>query len=141
MLVVMKQGATAEQIDAVCQWIRDKGYTATPMPGAQRTAVGLVGNDGRVDGSPLEDFPGVAEVIYRVAPAAFLPQAEQNEICVRHESETTANPLRFGPPTFVNFTELNSWISDLSQGRGSDGKRLYEQCGSNCSPRSRTIIW
>jgi len=64
MLVVMKQGATAEQIDAVCQWIRDKGYTAQPMPGAQRTAVGLVGNDGRVDGSPLEDFPGVAEVIY-----------------------------------------------------------------------------
>lgn len=64
MLVVMKQGASAEQIEAVCQWIREKGYTAQPMPGAQRTAVGLVGNDGRVDGSPLEDFPGVAEVIY-----------------------------------------------------------------------------
>lgn len=64
MLVVMKQGATAEQIEAVCQWIRDKGYTAEPMPGAQRTAVGLIGNDGRVDGSPLEDYPGVAEVIY-----------------------------------------------------------------------------
>lgn len=64
MLVVMKQGATAEQIEAVCQWIRDKGYTAQPMPGAQRTAVGLIGNDGRVDGSPLEDYPGVAEVIY-----------------------------------------------------------------------------
>ncbi|MBA3853008.1 MAG: 3-deoxy-7-phosphoheptulonate synthase [Gemmatimonas sp.] len=64
MLVVMKQGATPDQIEAVCQWIRDKGYTAQPMPGAQRTAVGLVGNDGRVDGSPLEDFPGVAEVIY-----------------------------------------------------------------------------
>lgn len=64
MLVVMKQGATAEQIEAVCQWIRDKGYAAQPMPGAQRTAVGLIGNDGRVDGSPLEDFAGVAEVIY-----------------------------------------------------------------------------
>lgn len=64
MLVVMKQGATAEQIEAVCQWIRDKGYSAQPMAGAQRTAVGLIGNDGRVDGSPLEDYPGVAEVIY-----------------------------------------------------------------------------
>lgn len=64
MLVVMKQGATPAQIEAVCDWIRDKGYTPTPMPGAQRTAVGLVGNDGRVDGSPLEDFPGVAEIIY-----------------------------------------------------------------------------
>ncbi|MBX3133418.1 MAG: 3-deoxy-7-phosphoheptulonate synthase [Gemmatimonadaceae bacterium] len=64
MLVVMKQGATPEQIEAVCQWIRERGYTPQPMPGAQRTAVGLVGNDGRVDGSPLEDFPGVAEIIY-----------------------------------------------------------------------------
>lgn len=64
MLVVMKQGATPEQIEAVCQWIMDRGYTPQPMPGAQRTAVGLVGNDGRVDGSPLEDFPGVAEIIY-----------------------------------------------------------------------------
>jgi 3-deoxy-7-phosphoheptulonate synthase len=64
MLVVMKQGATPAQIDAVCEWIREKGYTPTPMPGAQRTAVGLVGNDGRVDGSPLEDFPGVADIIY-----------------------------------------------------------------------------
>src|SRR5690606_32986012 len=36
----------------------------SPMPGAQRTAIGLIGNDGRVDGSPLEDMPGVGEVIY-----------------------------------------------------------------------------
>lgn len=64
MLVVMKQGATPEQIEAVCQWIKERGYTPQPMPGAQRTAVGLVGNDGRVDGSPLEDFGGVAEIIY-----------------------------------------------------------------------------
>lgn len=64
MLVVMKQTATPEDIERVCEWIREKGYQAQPMPGAQRTAVGLIGNDGRVDGSPLEDFPGVAEVIY-----------------------------------------------------------------------------
>jgi 3-deoxy-7-phosphoheptulonate synthase len=64
MLVVMKQTATPEDIARVCEWIQAKGYTAQPMPGAQRTAVGLVGNDGRVDGSALELFPGVAEVIY-----------------------------------------------------------------------------
>jgi 3-deoxy-7-phosphoheptulonate synthase len=64
MLVVMKTGATEADIARVCDWIKEKGYTPQPMPGAQRTAVGLVGNDGRVDGSPLEDMPGVAEVIY-----------------------------------------------------------------------------
>jgi 3-deoxy-7-phosphoheptulonate synthase len=64
MLVVMKQSATPDDIERVCAWIREKGYTAQPMPGAQRTAIGLVGNDGRVDGSALEDMPGVAEIIY-----------------------------------------------------------------------------
>jgi 3-deoxy-7-phosphoheptulonate synthase len=64
MLVVMKHDATKADVDRVCAWIKDRGYTAQPMPGAQRTAIGLVGNDGRVDGSPLLDFDGVAEVIY-----------------------------------------------------------------------------
>lgn len=64
MLIVMKHGATEAEIAAVCERIRERGYTAAPMPGAQRTAVGLVGNDGRVDGSAFEDLPGVAEVIH-----------------------------------------------------------------------------
>src|SRR2546430_11903273 len=41
---------------------------AQPMPGAQRTAVGLVGNDGRVDASRLEGLPGVQEVIHVSKP-------------------------------------------------------------------------
>ncbi len=64
MLVVMRHDATPADIERVCAWIRERGYTAQPMPGAQRTAIGLVGNDGRVDGSALEDFAGVAEVIH-----------------------------------------------------------------------------
>ncbi len=34
------------------------GFTARPMPGKQRTTVGLVGNDGSVDGSRLEARAG-----------------------------------------------------------------------------------
>ncbi|MHB1298310.1 MAG: 3-deoxy-7-phosphoheptulonate synthase [Gemmatimonadaceae bacterium] len=64
MLVVMKHDATDADVARVCDWIKERGYTPAPMPGAQRTAVGLVGNDGRVDGSALEDMPGVAEVIH-----------------------------------------------------------------------------
>ncbi len=64
MLVVMKHDATSEDVARVCEWIKERGFTAQPMPGAQRTAIGLVGNDGRVDGSALEDMPGVAEVIH-----------------------------------------------------------------------------
>ena len=64
MLVVMQHGATAAQVEAVVRTIEEMGYQARPMPGAQRTAIGLVGNDGRVDGSRIEALPGVGQVIH-----------------------------------------------------------------------------
>ena len=45
------------------QTIQEWGYDARPIPGKQRTAIGLIGNDGRVDSSRLEGLPGVLEVI------------------------------------------------------------------------------
>jgi 3-deoxy-7-phosphoheptulonate synthase len=68
MLVVMRQDATQQEIDRVVKTIEDMGYTARPMPGEQRTAIGLVGNDGRVDGSRIEALGGVAEVIHVSKP-------------------------------------------------------------------------
>ena len=68
MLVVMQQSATPHEIDRVIETIEEMGYEARPMPGAQRTTVGLVGNDGRVDGSRIEALPGVAEVIHVTKP-------------------------------------------------------------------------
>src|ERR671914_2597959 len=68
MLVVMQHGATGEQIDRVMQVIEEMGYQARAMPGAQRTAVGLVGNDGRVDSSRIEALPGVSQVIHVSQP-------------------------------------------------------------------------
>ena len=68
MLVVMSSDATRDQLARVVQVIEEMGYQARPMPGAQRTTVGLVGNDGRVDGSRLEALGGVAEVIHVSKP-------------------------------------------------------------------------
>ena len=68
MLIVMRHGATNDEIQRVVGVIRDMGYQARPMPGAQRTAVGLVGNDGHVDSSRLEGLPGVQEVIHVTKP-------------------------------------------------------------------------
>src|ERR1041384_8871760 len=67
MLVVMKNDATTEQINRVVSMIGEMGYQARPMPGV-RMAIGLVGNDGRVDGSGIEAMPGVAEVIHVTKP-------------------------------------------------------------------------
>lgn len=68
MLVVMQQGAAQTDIARVVQTIRDMGYDARPIPGAQRTAIGLVGNDGRVDSSRIQGLPGVANVIHVTQP-------------------------------------------------------------------------
>jgi 3-deoxy-7-phosphoheptulonate synthase len=63
MLVVMKAQATPEEIQAVCDHIESLGFRPHPMPGAQRTAVGITGNQGEVDRGNLEALSGVAEVI------------------------------------------------------------------------------
>jgi 3-deoxy-7-phosphoheptulonate synthase len=68
MLVVMQATATQADIDRVCTAITDMGFQPLPMPGAQRTTVGLVGNDRRVDGSHIEALPGVSEIIYVSSP-------------------------------------------------------------------------
>src|SRR6202795_4942977 len=68
MLVVMQHDATAKDIDRLVSIIQEMGYEWRPMPGAQRTAVGLVGNDGRVDSSRLAALPGVKEIIHVTQP-------------------------------------------------------------------------
>src|SRR2546425_8102898 len=64
----MRHGATRDEVDKVVSVIQEMGYQARPMPGVQRMAVGLVGNDGRVDASRLEGLPGVQEVIHVTKP-------------------------------------------------------------------------
>jgi 3-deoxy-7-phosphoheptulonate synthase len=68
MLVVMQSDATAAQIDVVCRVIGEMGYKAVPMPGGQRTAIGLVGNEGRVDDSQIVGLAGVAQVLHVSKP-------------------------------------------------------------------------
>jgi 3-deoxy-7-phosphoheptulonate synthase len=68
MLIVMKPNATARDIDAVLKIIETIGLRPHPMPGATRTAIGITGNQGPVDGRRFEDLPGVAEVIRVTKP-------------------------------------------------------------------------
>jgi 3-deoxy-7-phosphoheptulonate synthase len=63
MLVVMKHNASEEHISGVVDMIKEMGYEARPIPGGQRTSVGLIGNDGGVDAGRLLGLDGVLEVI------------------------------------------------------------------------------
>src|SRR6266496_2293245 len=68
MLIVMKSNATESEIDAVVNVVEAVGLRAHPMPGATRTAIGITGNEGPIDGRRFENLAGVAEVIRVTKP-------------------------------------------------------------------------
>jgi 3-deoxy-7-phosphoheptulonate synthase len=68
MLIVMNSSATAREIEAVVENIEAIGLRAHPMPGATRTAIGITGNTGAIDGRRFENLGGVAEVIRVTKP-------------------------------------------------------------------------
>lgn len=68
MLIVMTPDATEADIQRVAQTIEALGYKAHPMPGSNRTAVGITGNAGPVATDPFAELPGVAECVRVTKP-------------------------------------------------------------------------
>jgi 3-deoxy-7-phosphoheptulonate synthase len=79
MLVVMKVQATPEEIQAVCDHIEQLGFRAHSLPGAQRTAIGITGNQGSIDQGNLEELSGVAEVIKVSKPYKLVSREVKEE--------------------------------------------------------------
>ncbi len=68
MLIVMDHHAAPEHIEAVNQRIRSLGYTPQPIPGQNRVAIGVLGNQGYVDEEPFRDLPSILELIHVSKP-------------------------------------------------------------------------
>jgi len=68
MLIVMDKNATDPQVDAVIKLIGDMGFTPVPVPGTQRTAIGIVGNSGPLDSAPFLALDGVKDAIHVSKP-------------------------------------------------------------------------
>jgi 3-deoxy-7-phosphoheptulonate synthase len=79
MLIVMDAAATAEDVERVVGAIRTLGLQAHPIPGAQRTAIGITGNRGTVDRGAFENLPGVSEVIPVSAPYKLVSREAKHE--------------------------------------------------------------
>jgi 3-deoxy-7-phosphoheptulonate synthase len=78
----MKNDATEEQVRAVIQEIERLGYRGIPMPGAQRTAVCIIGNKGPVEDSQLLTMDGVKETIRVTKPYKLVSRETQAESTV-----------------------------------------------------------
>ncbi|MCM2266111.1 MAG: 3-deoxy-7-phosphoheptulonate synthase, partial [Desulfuromonadales bacterium] len=80
MLIVMDHAATDAQVEAVVAAVKAMKLLAQPIPGSERTAIGVLGNEGYVDDSTIRDLPGVREVIhvskpYKLVSRDFHPES------------------------------------------------------------------
>src|SRR5690625_5688135 len=96
MLFVMGHGADESEIRRVVDTIEELGYQARPMPGKQRTAIGIVGNDGKVDSARLESLPGVLRIIHVSQP--------YKQVSRERRAEPTINELQHG--TVIGANEI-----------------------------------
>jgi len=76
MMIVMKEGATGEQIDAVVKRVESVGCSAHLSRGELLTVIGAIGDRDRVAGLGLEGAPGVDHLVpilkpYKLASAQF----------------------------------------------------------------------
>jgi len=83
MIITMKLGATPEQIDAVAQSIRNRGFDPLVLPGEDRTAIGIpasLSSDQRLDVETMVTaMVGVSKVTqtsrpYKLASREFHPE-------------------------------------------------------------------
>ncbi len=85
MLIVMHHYATADEIEAVQAAVVALGYRSEPIPGKERTAIGVLGNQGYVPDDTILELPGVLEVIhvskpYKLVSRDFHPVASEVRI-------------------------------------------------------------
>ena len=104
MLIVMDTNATQEQIDAVISAIEQRGFTARPIPGGERTSIGILNNKGHVDGSPFLGMAGVKDAIhvtrpYKLVSREFKP--EDTVVQVREVSIGSPNLTIIAGPCAV----------------------------------------
>jgi 3-deoxy-7-phosphoheptulonate synthase len=101
MLVVLKQGATQAEIDAVCDKVRDLGYTPHPMPGSMRVAIGITGNQGSLDPAQFGHFPQVAEAVPISKPWKLVSREVKTEDTTIELRGPRGDVARIGGGSFV----------------------------------------
>ncbi len=116
MLIVMKAEATPQQVEDVCEVIRQLGFKPHPMPGATRTAIGITGNQGAIDPTHFEILPGVGEAIRVSKPYKLVGRdlKHDNTIIRIGEAEIGgAEPVIIAGPCAVESYEQTMEIAEV----------------------------
>jgi len=89
MLIVMEQHATQEEIAAVVAAVENRGYQARPIPGGERTSIGVLQNKGAVDASLFVGLDGVKDVIPVTRPYKLVSREFKRENTVIRVGDIT----------------------------------------------------
>src|SRR5687767_11704324 len=111
MIVSMKLHATRDQIDAVCERVRDFGYKIHTIEGEERVVIGIVGiGDVTNCLESIEAMPGVEKAVRISAPYKFVSRefrAERSRIRVNgHEIGGDQFIVMAGPCSVENETQI-----------------------------------
>lgn len=87
MIIVLKKTATPQELEHICQKVRELGLTPQVSRGVERTVIGVIGEEEKLQVQPLEVFPGVESVLailkpYKLASRDY--KAENTEFEMAH---------------------------------------------------------
>jgi len=68
MIIVLKHGASKQEIDHVVEKIKEHGLTPHVSEGKERTIIGVIGDERTIQNLPLSIFPGVDKVMPILSP-------------------------------------------------------------------------
>jgi 3-deoxy-7-phosphoheptulonate synthase len=100
MLILMRPGASRDDIDRVCARIRELGFTPNEIPGSQRLAIGITGNEGALDPGLFADCSGVAEAVPVSRPFKLASREVKPEDTVVTVSTGKGGGVQFGGGAF-----------------------------------------
>jgi 3-deoxy-7-phosphoheptulonate synthase len=86
MIVILKRGATAQEIGRLTEELSNQGVSVNPVYGTDLTILGLVGDTSRVEQSRLEALPFVDRIIrvmepFKKANRMFHPDDTVVDVC------------------------------------------------------------
>ncbi|MCP4359583.1 MAG: 3-deoxy-7-phosphoheptulonate synthase [Chloroflexi bacterium] len=82
MIVIMQPTAVVQDKSRIVAWAEDKGFKVHLSAGSERTIIGIIGDDRRMNRDQLERMPGVERVVpvlkpFKIASWEFNPEPTQ----------------------------------------------------------------
>jgi 3-deoxy-7-phosphoheptulonate synthase len=135
MIISMRPHATKEQINHVCERIREFGYKVHSIEGEERVVIGVVGvGDVTACLESLEATPGVESAVRISAPYKFVSREFKSE-----DSIIRVNGLEIGGDDFIVMAgpcsvEGEKQIMETAEGVAAAGARMLR--GGAFKPRT-----